>query len=132
MTADTPPAIEIPVCMQQAAARYQIPLRGMVSLWLTEGGMPGMKNRNKNGTYDFGAFQINTVWANRLYRDFGITEYQLTHDFCTSAYSAAYIVKFNIIRAGGDFWEGIGRYHSATPHLKNGYIQRVYQKSLGF
>lgn len=36
MTAYIPPAIEVPACMQQAADRYQIPLRGLVSLWLTK------------------------------------------------------------------------------------------------
>ncbi len=39
------------------------------SPWLTEGGKPGNKIKNKNGTYDYGAFQINTIWANKLASD---------------------------------------------------------------
>ncbi|HAB2534246.1 TPA_asm: lytic transglycosylase, partial [Salmonella enterica subsp. enterica serovar Enteritidis] len=41
-----------------------------------------MKNKNKNGTYDYGAFQINTIWANKLASDFGVKAEQLQHDFC--------------------------------------------------
>ncbi|HHG0867373.1 TPA: hypothetical protein ACPVZ7_005325 [Klebsiella pneumoniae] len=55
---DAPPSIPLPTCMVEAAQIYHIPLRGFLALWLTEGGKPGMKNKNKNGTYDYGAFQI--------------------------------------------------------------------------
>ena len=127
---DMPPALDLPICMVEAAHYYQLPLRGFLALWLTEGGRPGMQNRNKNGTIDYGSFQINTVWQRKLEADFGITADMLTHDFCTSAYASAYIIKFNIIEAGGDFWQGIGRYHSKTPALKEAYIGRVYKNSL--
>ncbi|WP_228100190.1 lytic transglycosylase domain-containing protein [Salmonella enterica] len=79
---DAPPSIPLPTCMVEAAQIYHIPLRGFLALWLTEGGKPGMKNKNKNGTYDYGAFQINTIWANKLASDFGVKAEQLQHDFC--------------------------------------------------
>ncbi|MDV5550480.1 hypothetical protein [Klebsiella pneumoniae] len=69
---DALPSIPLPTCMVEAAQIYHIPLRGFLALWLTEGGKPGMKNKNKNGTYDYGAFQINTIWANKLASDFGV------------------------------------------------------------
>lgn len=78
---DAPPSIPLPTCMVEAAQIYHIPLRGFLALWLTEGGKPGMKNKNKNGTYDYGAFQINTIWANKLASDFGVKAEQLQHDF---------------------------------------------------
>lgn len=134
MIADTPPSTHfvIPECMAHAARVYHIPLRGFMAIWLTEGGKLGMQNKNKNGTIDYGPFQINTVWAKRIARDFGVTPELLTNDFCSAAMVSAYIIKFNIIQAGGDFWEGIGRYHSATPSLKEAYIQRVYKNSMRF
>ncbi|RVS71879.1 hypothetical protein EOL06_03955 [Escherichia coli] len=55
-----------------------------------------MKNKNKNGTYDYGAFQINTIWANKLASDFGVKAEQLQHDFCASAMASAYILKYNL------------------------------------
>lgn len=98
---DAPPSIPLPTCMVEAAQIYHIPLRGFLALWLTEGGKPGMKNKNKNGTYDYGAFQINTIWANKLASDFGVKAEQLQHDFCASAMASAYILKYNIILEGG-------------------------------
>ena len=129
---DAPPSIPLPTCMVEAAQIYHIPLRGFLALWLTEGGKPGMKNKNKNGTYDYGAFQINTIWANKLASDFGVKAEQLQHDFCASAMASAYILKYNIILEGGDFWQGVGRYHSNTPARKAWYIGKVYQNSLSF
>lgn len=103
---DAPPSIPLPTCMVEAAQIYHIPLRGFLALWLTEGGKPGMKNKNKNGTYDYGAFQINTIWANKLAADFGVRAEQLQHDFCASAMASAYILKYNIILEGGGFLAG--------------------------
>ncbi|WP_446471526.1 lytic transglycosylase domain-containing protein [Xenorhabdus stockiae] len=123
--------ITVPVCMQQAAERFRIPLRVFIGIWKTEGGRVGMKNKNKNGTIDHGAFQINTTWAKDLEK-YGITSVHLTNDFCISAYSSAYIVRYRINEAGGDFWDGVGRYHSKTPSLKKAYIQRVYKNSINF
>lgn len=129
---DLPPALSLPTCMVEAAQTYHLPLRGFLAVWLTEGGIPGMQNKNKNGSIDYGAFQINTVWAKRLATDFGITAEMLTHDFCASAMAGAYILKYNIILEKGDFWQGVGRYHSNTPDLKQAYILRVYKNSLRF
>lgn len=123
--------ITVPVCMKDAARRFDIPLRVFVGLWLTEGGKVGMQNKNTNGSIDYGAFQINTVWAKELSK-YGITTEHLTNDFCISAYSSAYIIRYRITESQGDFWDGIGRYHSKTPHLKNAYIKRVYKNSISF
>ncbi|MEX3242866.1 lytic transglycosylase domain-containing protein [Serratia quinivorans] len=129
---DLPPEMQLPSCMIEAAQTYHIPLRGFLAIWLTEGGRLGMQNKNKNGTIDYGPFQINTVWAKRLHADFGVTPEMLTHDFCAAALASAYIIKYNIILENGDFWQGIGRYHSNTPELKQAYIGRVYKNSLRF
>lgn len=97
---DAPPSIPLPTCMVEAAQIYHIPLRGFLALWLTEGGKPGMKNKNKNGTYDYGAFQINTIWANKLAADFGVSGAAAAR-LCASAMASAYILKYNIILEGG-------------------------------
>lgn len=124
----TPPP-EIPQCVVEAAQTYNLPIRGLIALWLTEGGRTGMQNLNKNETYDFGPMQINTVWADKLAKDFNVTSEMLTKDFCWSVKAASYILRYEINLAGGNFWEGVGHYHSRTDSLKKAYIERVYKNS---
>lgn len=128
-----PPAlIDVPVCMVKAADDYSIPLRGLIAVWLTEGGRPGTVSRNKNGTNDYGPMQINDSWARRLKANFGVTQEMITQDFCWSVRAGAYILRVEINQAGGSFWDGVGRYHSPTPYRQQSYIQRVYWNSLKF
>lgn len=122
----------VPACMVQAASDYALPLRGLIAVWLTEGGRLGTESRNHNGTTDYGPMQINTVWANRLQTNFGVTRQILTYDFCWSVRAGAYILRYEINQAGGSFWDGVGHYHSRTPQYKFAYIQRVYRNSLKF
>lgn len=133
---DLPPVqyepITIPVCITHAADTYSLPVKALLAVWLTEGGNIGTKSVNKNGTIDYGPMQINTVWAKKLNKEFGINEESLANDFCTSFKAAAYILRFHINNANGDFWEGIGNYHSKTPKHKYPYIKRVYKNSLRF
>jgi len=104
----------------------------MLAVLKTEGGSLGRMSPNSNGTSDHGPFQINSVWAARLHSQFGVTAHMLTHDFCWSARAAAYILRYEINQANGNFWEGVGHYHSRTPAHKHRYIQRVYENSLSF
>jgi len=122
----------IPVCIVEAAQDYSLPLRGLLAVLMTEGGSVGLRRQNSNGSSDHGPMQVNTVWAEKLERDFGITDEHLTNDFCTSIRAGAYILRYEINAAGGSFWEGIGHYHSRTPALKQRYINRVYSNSLKF
>lgn len=122
----------IPACVVQAANDYSLPLRGLLAVWLTEGGRLGSKSENKNGTTDYGPMQINTLWTKRLYADFGVTTQMITHDFCWSMRAAAYILRYEINQAQGSFWDGVGHYHSRTPKFKYSYIERVYKNSLKF
>lgn len=122
----------VPVCMVEAARDYSLPLRVMIALWMTEGGSTGTLSPNTNGTVDHGPFQINTVWAQKLQREFGVSPQMITQNFCWSARAAAYILRYEINQASGSFWDGVGHYHSRTPKYKYPYIQRVYNNSLKF
>ena len=57
---------DLPACVYQASQEYSLPPRGLIALWLTEGGRQGTQSKNKNGTIDYGPMQINTVWLKRL------------------------------------------------------------------
>ena len=123
---------QTPACIVAAARDYSLPLRALLSVHLTEGGRPGTLSKNKNGSVDHGPFQINTLWARRLAREFGITATTLTNDLCWSARAGAYILRYEINQASGDFWEGVGHYHSHTKKFKQAYIAAVYRNSLKF
>ncbi|MBA5690543.1 lytic transglycosylase domain-containing protein [Rugamonas apoptosis] len=122
----------MPACVAQAAADYSIPLRALIAIRMTEGGQTGTVSYNKNKTADYGPFQINTQWIRQFKRQYGITADQLTNDMCMSARAAAYILRFEINAAGGDFWSGIGHYHSHTAAPKAAYQAAVYRNSLKF
>lgn len=124
--------LELPACVTEAARDYSLPVRGLLAVWLTEGGKPGTVSKNTNGTVDYGPMQINTVWAKKLEKDFGVTPEMLTDDFCMSIRAGAYILRYEINLAGGDFWDGVGHYHSRTPHHKRRYIKQVYRNSQKF
>ena len=119
-------------CMVDASNRYSIPLRALVAVWLTEGGKIGTVSKNTNNTVDHGPMQINTIWANKLQKEFGITKDMITNDFCSNIMSAAYILRYEINAANGNFWDGVGHYHSHTAIHKYPYIRKVYNNSLTF
>lgn len=123
---------QTPACMVAAARDYSLPLRALLAVLLTEGGRPGTLSKNTNGSVDHGPFQINTIWVRRLARDFGIAPATLTNDLCWSARAGAYVLRYEINRANGDFWEGVGHYHSRTQKYKEAYIAAVYRNSLKF
>ncbi|MRU28317.1 lytic transglycosylase domain-containing protein [Xylella fastidiosa] len=125
-------AVSVPTCVVQAANDYTLPVRGLLSVWLTEGGHLGTVSKNTNGTADYGPMQINTVWATRLETQFGVTRHMITDDFCWSVRAGAYILRYEINHAGGSFWDGVGHYHSHTPQYKYEYIKRVYRNSMKF
>ncbi|WP_321959331.1 lytic transglycosylase domain-containing protein [Burkholderia cenocepacia] len=125
-------AVAVPACVVQAANDYTLPVRGLLAVWLTEGGRAGTVSKNTNGTSDYGPMQINTVWAKRLESQFGVTRQMITDDFCWSVRAGAYILRYEINQAGGSFWDGVGHYHSRSPQYKFPYIERVYRNSMKF
>lgn len=121
---------DLPACVITAAKRYEIPLPAMLGVLRTEGGKAGQRVKNTNGTDDHGPFQINTIWVQEL-EAFGYTSEILTNNYCASAMAAAYIMRYEINLADGDFWKGIGNYHSRTPRHHNRYVKKVYENSKG-
>jgi soluble lytic murein transglycosylase-like protein len=79
---------------------------------------PNAVGRNNNGTVDVGMGQMNSMHFRDLAK-FGIEPGHL-RDPCISTYVAAWHLKKNLI-ASGNTWEGIARYHSATPYFNQRY-----------
>lgn len=74
--------------------------------------------KNTNGTLDVGMGQMNSVHFTRLAR-YGIAPADLLNG-CVATYVAAWHIA-GLMSAHGNTWEGIARYHSATPHLNRRY-----------
>lgn len=121
-----PPAPDYTVCFIQAAKMYTLPPSLLPAISKIEGGKIGASSENTDGTRDHGFMQINDVRITELKKRFPITADIIRNDPCAAIRVAGYIVRDEINRAGGDFWKGVGRYHSRTPALHANYVQKVF------
>lgn len=117
-------------CVDAAAQFYGHAPAQLWSIQKVEGGWPGLEMKNRDGSADLGPFQINDrAWvrhlAQRLDRPQATIRAALKYDACFNAYAAGYILRIAIEQSNGDVWEGMGRYHSASPALKAAYQRRL-------
>lgn len=110
-------------CVVDAARASGLPVAALLGILATEGGRMGEALDNKNGTWDLGAFQINTTHVNEL-TGMGVPPETVLRDGCVNAYAAAWLLRKEY-RRNGDIWQAIGAYHSRTPHRRDAYIRRV-------
>ena len=114
---------EIATCIASAAHQHSLdPLLLLAVKYVETANRTDTPIRhNKNGTRDIGLMQINTVWEATLHH-FGI-DYSDLETPCTNIAVGAWILANRIKRKG--LWEGIGAYHSNTPHLSQRYQAKV-------
>lgn len=110
-------------CINHAAITYNVPAALIISVLAVESGEVGMASPNKNGTYDYGPMQINTIWLERI-RPYGYTREKIQFDPCANVMVGTWILSMNIADAS-DLWRGVGGYHSYTPHLNHAYGYKV-------
>jgi hypothetical protein len=111
-------------CSIQAANHYHIPPLVLLAVAEQEGGKPGQKVRNSNGTYDYGVMQINTVSLADV-RRFGINENHVLAKGCYPYYLAAWRLAGHLQNDLGDIWQRAANYHSRTPTYN-----RIYRLNL--
>jgi len=109
-------------CVADAAKYYEIPPSIILSIMTVEGGKTGTASRNKNGSYDLGPMQINTLWL----KETKIKAKTLRDNGCANVFTGAWILKNSINKKNGSLWEGVARYHSKTPKYYRPYIKKVY------
>lgn len=110
-------------CVLDAARVSGMPAAALFAILATEGGKTGEALSNKNGTWDMGPFQVNTVHLNEL-AAMGISPDAVLCDGRVNAYAAAWLLRKEYRRTG-NLWHAIGAYHSRTPHRRDAYIRRV-------
>lgn len=115
-------------CSIQAANHYHIPPLIMLAVAEQEDGKPGQKTRNSNGTYDYGAMQINTVSLADI-RSYGINENHVLAEGCYPYYLAAWRIAGHITNDSGDLWQRAANYHSRTPFYNQLYREKLLQRA---
>jgi soluble lytic murein transglycosylase-like protein len=120
---------DVPIeCINQAAINYHVPAALIISILAIEGGRVGSASSNKNGTFDYGPMQINSIWMPKI-QAYGYTKEQIQYDPCSNVTVGAWILSQNITQSS-TVWRGVGGYHSHTPALSDRYqtkVSEVYQ-----
>ena len=118
-------------CIRAAAALHRVPPGVIAVLLSVEGGSVGRVSQNTNDTVDIGPMQINQIHLPTIAQRWNTTaaaaREALLNSFCANVEAGAWILRREIDGAGGDFWEGVGRYHSRTEVYKTRYLRRVLQ-----
>jgi hypothetical protein len=115
-------------CVNKAAVIYHVPAKLILSVLVIEGGHVGLALANKNGSFDYGPMQINSIWLPQIQK-YGYTQRQLQYDPCVNVMVGTWILSQNIANASTT-WRGVGGYHSHTPTLNYHYqtkVSEVYQ-----
>ena len=124
----------IAACIEAAASVYRLPLAVLLILLDVESGSLGQVSENTNGTVDIGPMQVNQIWLPTVAAHWHTAIPQayraLRDDFCANVEAGAWILRQGIDEARGDFWEGVGYYHSHDPEYKADYLRKVLHQAL--
>ncbi len=121
-------------CIEAAANAHGLPPTVLVILLRVEGGRLGRVSDNTNATVDIGPMQVNEIWLRKLAARWGAsipdTFLALCDNFCANLEGGAWILRQGLDEARGDFWQGVGYYHSHAPEHKANYLRKVLQQAL--
>lgn len=123
-------------CILAAAAAHHLPPAVLVILLNVEGGQLGRVSGNTNATVDIGPIQVNEIWLPDLAKHWHATLQDsflaLRDSFCANVEAGAWILRQGLDEARGDFWNGVGTYHSHDPGYKAAYLRKVLAQALRF
>lgn len=119
---------DVPVeCINKAAVQYHIPAIIIISVLRMENGHVGDAIPNKNGTFDYGPMQINTIWLKEIKR-YGYTKETIQYNACANVAVGTWILS-RAIADDKTLWKGVGNYHSHTNDKNAKYrtkVQKIY------
>ena len=131
--AATPPGL-VARCIEASASVYRLPPAVIVILLNVEGGSLGAVSANTNGTVDIGPMQVNTIWVPQVARHWNATPSDaynaLRDDFCANVEAGSWILRQALDEARGDFWSGVGFYHSHDTAYQADYLRKVLHATL--
>jgi len=121
-------------CILAAAHVHRLPPALLVTLLNVEGGSLGRVSHNTNGTVDIGPMQVNQIWLSEVaahwHSSTSASYFALRDNFCANVEAGAWILRKGLDEARGDFWEGVGYYHSHDPAYKRSYLHAVLAQIL--
>lgn len=116
-------------CILAAADVHRLPPAMLVILLDAEGGSLGRVSRNTNNTVDIGPMQVNQIWlpaiAAHWHASRAASFRALRDNFCANVEAGAWILRQGLDEAHGDFWRGVGDYHSHDPGYRRAYLRSV-------
>jgi hypothetical protein len=128
--------VTVPVvrCIEAAASVHRLPPAVVVILLSVEGGSLGRVSQNTNRTVDIGPMQVNSIWlpvvAKHWHASPDDTFVALRDNFCANVEAGTWILRQAMDDAQGDFWNGVGFYHSHDPGYKADYLRKVLRQAL--
>ena len=115
-------------CVVEAARKQNVPANVLLAIASLEGGRNGQSVKNKNGSFDMGHFQLNTIHfaENGVFTRAGIDKRDAAWRGCYNAELAAWMVSRHVNAPGNqDFWIKVANYHSATPQFNAAYRAKL-------
>jgi hypothetical protein len=130
----SPDAAYIRDCLTAAGNAYHEPPAVLVILLNVEGGRLGAVSANTNSTVDIGPMQVNNIWLPKLAARWATNRQAaylaLRDNFCANVEAGAWILRMGLDEAHGDFWEGVGFYHSHDPDYRRTYLSAVLKQAM--
>lgn len=127
--------LDLPPCVDQISATYQVPVNLIAAIRLQERGCPGQKvGPNKNGTWDLGPMGINSWWFEEHSRSLtkhGISAESVLNDFCQNLAVGTWILRVNYDSYGQNWADAISAFNKGKPDRKAQYLDKVLEKLKG-
>ena len=119
-------------CVVGAASQHGVHVDILLAILMVEGGRVGHNSRaNKNGSYDIGPFQINSIHLGDL-SGLGVSEAALRNDGCVNAQVAAWHLRrvltpevLATVQDGDSYLSAIARYHSVNQPYNRIYAEKL-------
>ena len=116
-------------CSIAAALKFGIPANIMLAVAEIEGGRPGQRSRNRNGSFDVGPMQFNTRYLEHLEHLYGITAADVAAAGCYPYELAAWRLRKHLELDAGDPWTRAANYHSRSPAENGKYRRKLIEKA---
>ena len=124
----------VEACLLAAADVYRIPPATLFILLQVERGQLGQREpeHERHRRYRADASQRDlAAKAGAHWRSTPMEAYHALRDsFCANVEGGAWILRQALDEAHGDFWDGVGRYHSHDPGYKSDYLRKVLRQVL--
>jgi soluble lytic murein transglycosylase-like protein len=121
-------------CIESAASVYRLSPAVILILLSVEDGSLGRISQNTNQTVDIGPMQVNSIWVPAVAKHWRASPHDtyvaLRDDFCANVEAGTWILRQAMDEAHGDFWGGVGLYHSRDPSYQADYLRKVLRQTL--